>query len=286
MTIEENYAKLFDCRADRTVPGLRDRSLSEFRLSAEPFSVQWEGITLRGNFYRGERENGKLVVFAHGYGAGHEAYLTEIDALCNEGYIVCAFDYAGCVRSEGKMIGFHTAVSQMNTVLDELKKRGRKEYFLVGHSWGGYVVARCASRARAVVAIGGFRRPSDVLCGFLGEDPSLFLERKFGKEGNREAEACKTPILAVQGDCDHTVPIGKSLYASGLSNVIPCLAEGKEHNPYNTVRAEAYLNEVLAKIPTLREEEKEEFYASIDYEKITEEDPAVMGKIFDFLKNA
>ena len=286
MNIEEKYAKLFFCRADRTVPGLRDRSLSEFSLSARPFSLRWQGLALNGFFYEGERPNGRLVVFAHGYGAGHEAYLTEINALCEEGYEVCAFDYAGCVRSEGEMIGFHAAVSQMNEVLDELERRGKKEYDLVGHSWGGYVAACCASRAKAAVSIGGFVKPSDVLTGLLGEDPVPFLRTKFKQEGNRAVQACSTPVLAIQGDRDRTVPINQSLYASGLFNVVPFLAEGKEHNAYNSARAEAYLNEVLGKIPALKEEEKEEFYASIDYRRITEEDPLIMQTIFDFLKNA
>ena len=43
-----------------------------------------------------------LIIFSHGFGAGHEAYTTEINTFAKAGFYVLAYDGTGCVGSEGK----------------------------------------------------------------------------------------------------------------------------------------------------------------------------------------
>ena len=62
-------------------------------LTAEPVRFKsYKGVELRGFWYKKEGvEPRAVVVFAHGYGAGHLAYTTEIDFLAGCGYAVFAF---------------------------------------------------------------------------------------------------------------------------------------------------------------------------------------------------
>ena len=47
----------------------------------------------------------KIIVFTHGMGAGHKAYLNEIELFCKKGYKVYTFDIKGCGESVGNSIG-------------------------------------------------------------------------------------------------------------------------------------------------------------------------------------
>lgn len=292
------YSKKLGVRADRVSPGFRDRKAEEFpSLAAEPFSFVSDGITLRGFRYTGAEDNGKRIVFAHGIGAGHEAYLTEIAYFCGRGYEVFAFDFPGCVRSGGDALGgLHLSVPHfLRGVRFIREKWGEKEFFLAGHSWGGYTVSAAAgeSGAKAVVEISGFVSPVKEYAALFGRwlTPwiALYLFLRFGKAGFIGVKACKVPILAVHGTIDRTVPLCASVAKSGLPNVEAYLCEGKAHNPYNTLGAERYLGELLEGSKRLRKAslaEREAFFAKIDYIKATEEDPVVMEKIVSFLERA
>ena len=74
------YRKMFAHRADRTVPGVRDRAVEEFEgLKAEPFSFVSDGVMLRGFRYTGAEDNGKRIVFAHGIGAGGHLHAARLE---------------------------------------------------------------------------------------------------------------------------------------------------------------------------------------------------------------
>lgn len=291
------YRKMFAHRADRTVPGVRDRAVEEFEgLKAEPFSFVSDGVMLRGFRYTGAKDNGRRIVFAHGIGAGHEAYLTEIAYFCGRGYEVCAFDFPGCVRSDGNKIGgMHVSVPHFLNGLNYIRETfGEKPLYLVGHSWGGYTVtaAAKASGARAVVEISGFVRPAKVYAALLGKWMypwiKIYLFLRFGKKGDLAAKESDVPVLALHGTADKIVPLSVSIAKAGFANVKACFCEGKRHNPYSTKEADAYLCKLFASAPKkgANREEAERFFGSIDYIKATEEDPAVMEKIVSFLERA
>ena len=72
-------------------------------LVSEPFSFpSSKGHTLSGSFYHYDNPiPGRLVVFDHGMGNGHRAYMREIERLARAGYLVFSYDHTGCMESGG-----------------------------------------------------------------------------------------------------------------------------------------------------------------------------------------
>ena len=69
-------------------------------LKKEPIAFNSSlGHTLQGYLYQyeGARED-RLIVFDHGFGSGHRAYMREIDMLAKHGYKVFAYDHTGCME--------------------------------------------------------------------------------------------------------------------------------------------------------------------------------------------
>ena len=98
----------FGVRSDGN-PALRYFQAKDFEnLQAEDISfVSDKGQTLRGCIYSDMRvkEPKGLVIWVHGFGAGHNAYTTEIAYLAAQGYLVLGYDNTGCVLSDGKGVG-------------------------------------------------------------------------------------------------------------------------------------------------------------------------------------
>ncbi|MGN1347223.1 MAG: hypothetical protein ACI4V1_10600, partial [Eubacteriales bacterium] len=70
-------------------------------LTAEPYSFSGgAGHTLKGAFYHyGSPIADRILVFDHGMGGGHRAYMKEIEQLARHGYLVFAYDHTGCMES-------------------------------------------------------------------------------------------------------------------------------------------------------------------------------------------
>lgn len=277
-------------------------------LNTESISVKSGNTKLNGFVYTcpAAENNGKVIVFCHGLGAGHAAYTTEIEYFCKNGFTVVALDSAGCDLSEGKTIrGMYSGVKTAKAALRFAKSAfaGSKIY-LVGHSWGAYS-ALCASAERAVdgvVAISAPLTPAKTLyCGARGiiSAPLAFVLRpfwrvidflKFGFNGNKNsaflAEKSGIPTLLVHGDNDTIVPFNNSAYAyANGENIEKYLAKGKSHNPYASPAAQALLIELNAKLLSARKmsEEERKYFDNFDFAAAVEEDAEVMQKIKDFI---
>ena len=109
VTIVSLYAftKMFGRRYDGN-PYVHYFTVEDFEgLRAQPFSFYSDGSKLNGYIYRSDLWQGPskgLIVFSHGFGAGHLAYTTEINYFARNGYKILAFDNTGCVKSEGDSI--------------------------------------------------------------------------------------------------------------------------------------------------------------------------------------
>lgn len=305
---------------DKSVFGKRGKKNSllkyftaeDFNLTAEPVTITGDKASLGGYIYSSTyvQTNGKLIVFCHGLGAGQVEYTTEITYFCNLGYTVLAVDYYGCNFSEGKSIrGMYSGALSVMRTIDFARADDRlkdKPLYLVGHSWGGYS-ALCASAERKVekvVAISAPSAPANVAFEYLAKAMSrpvaavicYFLAItycfKFRGKGNTNAAKCAqkngTPTLLIQGDKD--IVVGKSVaafYEAEGENITKYLAEGKAHNPYNTVAAEAKLAELsssFSKASKMTESDRVEYCSNFDFKAATEEDEEVMQVIADFLK--
>ena len=72
-------------------------------LKAHPYAFRARaGHTLSGYFYHYDNPiPGRLVVFDHGMGNGHRAYMREIERLARAGYLVFSYDHTGCMEPGG-----------------------------------------------------------------------------------------------------------------------------------------------------------------------------------------
>lgn len=305
--------------ADRLVFGRRQsRNVNLKYFSAEDFSLESRKIEAS---YRGKnlfaalyyktpvKDCKKLVIFCHGMGAGHAAYMTEIAALSNYGYAVVAYDSIGCGQSEGKnACGFYAnaecAIAAYIAVkrCEDLKD---KPVYLVGHSWGAYA-ALCASRyvaVEGVVALSGFNTPvrimsdssAKVMGGFLASlcRPFWYIINvcKFGFKGNSNASSCieksGAPAFLAYGTNDTTIEAGNTPAntAKGV-NIQSIIYEGKGHNVYITKEAQELTDELLAALSPSRfasAEERKKYFENFDFVAATREDEDVMRQITFFI---
>lgn len=297
------YGTAFWQRYDKN-PLLKYFSAEDFNLNAEAVEIG----RLRGAIYQknGAKNREEVIVFVHGMGPGHIAYTNEIAYFCNLGYTVIAVDSLGCNLSGGKNIkGMYEGAKTAVTAIDFARAHfPEKKIYLVGHSWGGYS-ALCASSKRKVEKVVAISAPNTPV-KTLYEGAAHFISKPvaailcpfwwlinftvFGVNGNASAIKCArkngTPTLLIHGDKDKIVTPSKAVFYKNYGqNVTKYLAEGKAHNPYNTVNAEkklAELSAVLSRAKKMSVEERENLFKSFDFSAATEEDLTVMGAISDF----
>lgn len=305
--------------ADRLVFGRRqNRNVNLKYFSAEDFSICCEKIAAS---YKGKNlfaaiyystpvaDCKKVILFCHGMGAGHAAYMTEIATLAKYGYAVVAYDSIGCGQSEGKNIrGFYANVECAVAAYIAIKSNAQlkdKPVYLVGHSWGAYA-ALCATKyvaAEGVVALSGFNTPSRMLqdgaAGVMGD----FLARlcrpfwyiinlcKFGFKGNSDAVRCiqksGVPAFLAYGTNDTVIEAGNTpaTKAKGV-NIQSVIYKGKGHNVYITDQAQKLTEELLSALSPSRfasAEERKKYFAQFDFVAATREDEDVIKQITFFI---
>jgi len=248
---------------------------------------------------------GKLVVFCHGLGAGHTAYLSEIEYLCRNGLQVLTLDYTGCDKSGGDgMLSVNRPTRDVLELIDHLKPA--EELSVVGHSLGGYTalnVIRMSDRIKKAVILSGFLESKRMLGHFIKSRLiNYFVERAERKRDPEIARADNAAylkkttdrLLFIASRDDPTVPfgIGAGLAQTlGNDNLSFLIVDGKKHNPNYTSEALAFMlnsfgefNRLTAegKLTTL--EEKRAFFADKPAAKMTVQDDAVMGEVVKFIK--
>lgn len=299
LLVDKEMKGFFNKRADRGEYTLQDKKLSDFKkLNATDFSFENKGEILKGKIYYRKNTDGDVILLCHGYGAGHEAYLTEINYYAQKGYTVIGFDYRGCVNSGGIMTHFGGSVEDLKACYEYLTKNFKlkdKNLYLWGHSWGAYT-ALCGTefiKAKKVIALCPFDTPVGVLtkftlpyekklCYLLKPFRFLYLKLKFGKTGNissfKTAEKSNILSLIILGEQDSVAP--KVTYSFTGNNIKVLTLSDKGHNPYNSVEGEKYLNQTLLNLSTSTDIKKT--LSEVDYDLITDEDEKVMQMTLDF----
>lgn len=297
---------IFGGRQDKN-PIFKYFTAEDFSVDREVFPVRCGKIELNSHIYRVQplEKCDKVVIFAHGFGAGAASYTTEIAHLARAGYAVVATDAYGCNGSVGKQVkGFYAGTQAVIATFDAVKADARlcgKKVLLVGHSWGAYSVLTAAERVAVdgVVAMSSFDRPAQTVCDNLVKLRGMRLYAKivhahlwfinlfkFGARGNRSAaraaEKCKAPVLLIHGEKDGVVPLKHSAAAKAKGgNIEKLILSDKRHNPYNTPAAEDMLS--LLNNFEVAGDAAEEFFATFDWSAATEEDEKVMAKIDSFI---
>ena len=286
-------------------PGLQKESFC-FSASA--------GHRLQGYFYHyADPMDGRLIVFDHGFGGGHRAYMKEIELLCRHGYPVFSYDHTGCMESEGDSPnGLAQSLCDLNDCISALKTNPATkglDISVMGHSWGAFSTLNIAALhpdISHIVALCGFVSVERMIDTFFSgimkgyRKPVLALEKstnprfsEFNAIDSLSNAKAKALLIYSEDDplCrrEHYDALKEGL--CGKDNIRFMLCCGKGHNPNYTEDAVKYLGlfgkarSKFAKKKSVTKEQKKNFVASFDWERMTAQDTAVWDEIFAHLDN-
>ncbi len=300
------YKKQFVCRYDKEV-GVPYYSYSDFKgLKQEVNSFTNSiGIEIKYFFYYYDNyRKDKIVLFLHGLGPGHTAYLKEIEFLAKAGYKVLTLDYMGCAESKGKnMRSLNEPTRDVNDLLDYLKLD--KPIVLVGHSLGGYTALNIINLRNEI-------SKAVIMSGFLSIESlmSVFVKSKFIYKGvvkyekkmepdyyiSNNLEYLKTTkddIFFIQSDDDQMVPYNialKEVEQIDNPRIKTLRVTGKKHNPNYSLDAVNYMNEVfdeynelLKKKKIRTDEDRINFFKDVSLTRLTEQDEDIISAICGFI---
>lgn len=265
-------------------------------------------------YYRGEKRFDRLIMFEHGMGCGHAAYMQEINVITEHGYTVFTYDHTGTRCSEGENIGgFSQSLSDLDRAVRFV--RSMPEYkdsdiSVIGHSWGGFSTMNIPAiypDITHVVALSGFISPRAIQEQFFGGLLKYYRKAAFKLEyeslpdyaefdARISLKNASTRALIIHSRDDETCLFENHFEAlrralSGCENVEFLALDGKRHNPNYTSDAIAYMRERMSDLRTklkkkqiVTDEDKAAFVANQDWVRMTKQDEDVWSKIFAFLE--
>ena len=299
------HFKLFGMRCDIR-PGIRYFDETHFDgLIKEDFEFKNDnGFTLRGGYYHYENfDKDTLVIFCHGIGGGHQAYMKEIEYIARNGFKVLSYDYQGSILSDGDNLGgFSLALKDMVKCID-LIKDNYKHIYVIGHSWGGWVAqgaAYLSDDVEKVVLLAGMNS-LETLCDQYVKGPLKIFKKPFLKlEYEKYGEISKLKAseslnkknlkaLVIQSKDDSILKLKynfeKIKEASTNKEVKFIETDGKNHNPTYTLDAVKKLNEYLSKLNKLKDKaEIEKLADSTNWDELCDLDLEIMDEIISFIK--
>jgi len=286
-------------------------------LKSAPYSFpSTDGHMLSGYFYSYEspRAN-RLIVFDHGMGAGHLAYMKEIELLARRGYLVFSYDHTGCAESGGNGAGgFAQSLHDLDDCITALKNDERfasLDISVVGHSWGAFSTLNITAihpEISHIVAMAGFisveqvlkQNFSGIMRGYAKHLYALEAEtnpKHYKYNAVETLKSSKTKALLIYSDDDMLV---KKAYhydvlfreLSDCENVRLMLVSGKGHNPGYTAKAVkmkdlffAEFKKRMKKHSLDDESSQKQFVSSYDWNAMTEQDETVWTEIFKHLES-
>lgn len=259
---------------------------------------------------------GRLVVFDHGMGNGHRAYLREIEHLAKAGFLVYSYDHTGCMTSGGENTnGFAQSLKDLDDCITALEGEVAlqdREISVVGHSWGGFSTMNITSlhpQITHAVAMSGFvsvkRMLEQTFAGPLkGARKAMYELEKESNPDYVDYDAVQTlqktasKVLLIASSDDKVVQ--KAYHydlleqeLSHLKNISFYITENKGHNPSYTCDAVRYKDDFFAQFQKLVKKKKletkaqqEAFMSSFDWWRMTEQDEHVWNVILSHLKDA
>ncbi len=282
-------------------------------LMAEPYGfTAAAGHSLKGYIYQYDNSaDGRLVVFDHGFGGGHRAYMKEIEKLCSHGYKVLAYDHTGCMESGGDAPnGLAQSLCDLNDCISALKSDERfKEYDIsvMGHSWGGFSTLNITAlhpEISHIVAMCGFVSVEKMIKTFFAGPLKPYrkaiaeLERKsnpyfIGFDAVESLSASDVKALLIYSDNDKMCRKEHyDILKVGLESkdsISFMLVKNKGHNPNYTDDALRLLDDFskkrtrLTRKKNLTKKEKQDFASSFDWNRMTEQDEEIWKRIFEHL---
>jgi len=315
-TIVNVYKKNICIRQDGN-PLLHYFSVSDFpELQRTPLVFEGNARQkLQGYYYYyASPRKDRLIIFDHGMGCGHIAYMKEIELIARRGYTVFTYDHTGCLESDGEnIVGFAQSLCDLDYAVNAIKaEKDWKDakFSVVGHSWGGFAALNISALHPDIdscVSISGFIAVERIIEQFFPgilkfyRPAILRLEREANPmysliDARRSLKNSPSRILYIASDNDPTVKTSYHFDALKASvpegaNIEFLLVKNRLHNPNYTEKAVAELakmskamTEGMKKNAFKTPEDAEKFRTSWDWDKMTEQDGELWGKIFDFLE--
>ena len=273
-----------------------------------------KGHDLQGYFYCYEgADSEKLIVFDHGMGNGHRAYMREIETLCRAGFLVYSYDHTGCMASGGAHIGgFSQSLADLDDCIKHLKREplmAGREISVVGHSWGGFSTMNIGAihpEVKKIVSMSGFVSVERIVKQSLGPlkpyAPAIVRAEQLENprhsrfNGLESLEKTKAKVLLIYSEDDKTV-LKKEHYDPlyikfcDSDRVKFLLLNGKNHNPTYENESVIYKDDFFGKFQKALKkgqlataESQKDFFGKFDWWFMTRQDMAVWNQITDFLK--
>lgn len=269
------------------------------------------GQKLQGYFYYYDKpRKDRLILFDHGMGYGHVAYMKEIELIARHGYTVFTYDHTGCRESEGEnIVGFAQSLCDLDYAVNAVRTvEGYRDVpiSVIGHSWGGFAALNISALHKDIescVSISGFiaveRMIEQFFSGILKfYRPSVLrLEHEANPmysliDARKNLKDTSARILYIASDDDPTVK--KAFHYDSLvgnEKVELMLVHGKKHNPNYSADAASELTKMsdamtegMKKNTFKTPEDVEKFRSSWDWHKITAQDEELWAKIFGFIE--
>ena len=272
------------------------------------------GHTLQGYFYYYDAPAaGRIVILDHGMGSGHRGYMKEIELLARHGYLVFAYDHAGCVESGGESTsGFAQSLRDLDDAVKMLKVQYQDHTLsVIGHSWGAFSTMNIGALHPDIkhqVALSGFISVEAMLHQLFHGFTALFYKHIFAIEQRANPEyikfdACNSltktnaKVLLIYSEDDPTVRakyhfdvLEKKLH--NRDNIRFLRVSGKAHSPNYTEDAVKYkdaffkaLTDRIKKKQLVTAAQKQAFVAAWDWERMTAQDEKIWSEIFKTLDN-
>ena len=314
--IEKQYRSNLFIRNDNP-NGIFYFSAADFPgLQAKNYDFQsQDGYALKGWFYYYNNPiPSRLVVFDHGMGNGHRAYLREIERLAKAGFLVYSYDHTGCMASDGESTnGFAQSLKDLDACIAAIKQEPAlqdRTISVMGHSWGGFSTMNIPAlhpEITHVVSMSGFisvkRMLEQIMPGMLkGMREKLYELERSSNPDYVEYDALQTlsnttaNVLLIASSDDKVVQ--KNHHFDVLQrelghrkNIRFYLTENKGHNPSYTCDAVHYKDDFFAQFQKLVKKKKletklqqEAFMSGFDWVRMTQQDENVWNQIITHLK--
>lgn len=242
-----------------------------------------------------------VILFLHGLGPGHTAYLREIETLAKMGYKVLTLDYMGCDSSKGdKMPSLNEPTRDVDELLNLLNLQ--TEVVVIGHSLGGYTaynIMNIRNELHKAVVMSGFLRPDIVLNYLMKVKVFSKAIAKYEKkvepkyypiDNYRYIKETKDKLLIVHSKDDPVVNYSaalKPIIEANNPNVEILSVNGRGHNPNYSDSAAKKVTEVFSKYYNLKkDEDKKALMEKQDVWAMTEQDPEIFNKIKSFIEES
>ena len=256
-------------------------------------------------YYYDNYKTDKLILFLHGIGPGHTAYLAEIEQLAKRGYKVLTLDYEGCESSEGKNIGSLTnPTKNVVELLDYLEID--KPIIVVGHSLGGFTalnIVHLRDEIKTAVIMSGFLSveslvrtsvKSKFVCNRILQYERKASPEYFELDNLKYLETTDNRILFIQSEDDKVVPFSIALNVVEKiqnNNIKKIKVQNRKHNPNYTDEAVAYMNSVMGTFSNLKkqhkiktEEDAINYFKDVSLAKLVQQDEQMFDQICEFIE--